>query len=80
MPKGPMDDNNLTTLNVSWQTRMLSVMRQFSKLTRKPAFDKTNEQMVNILGMTVVYDESGIQVRATDGGPIYTLKCEELDV
>lgn len=80
MPSGPMDDNNLTTLNVSWQTRMLSVMRQFSKLTRKPAFDKTNEQMVNILGMTVVYEEPGIQVRATDGGSIYTLKCEELDV
>lgn len=80
MPSGPMDDNNLTTLNVSWQTRMLSVMRQFGKLTKKPAFDKTNEQMVNILGMTVVHGDPSLQVRATDGGPIYSIKCEELDV
>jgi len=71
---------DLSTLNISWQTRMASVMRQFDKLTKKPVFDKANETMVNILGMTLVYGSPGIQVRPTDGGDIYTLKLEELDV
>ena len=76
-----MDNTELTTLNISWQTRMASVMRQFDKLSKKPVFDKTHEQMVNILGMTLVYGEPGIQVRPTDGGPMYTVyKLEELDV
>jgi hypothetical protein len=76
----PSEEKDLSTLNISWQTRMASVMRQFNKLSQKPVFDKTNEVMVNILGMTLVYDEPGIQVAPTDGGNIYTLKCEELDV
>lgn len=71
---------DLSTLNISWQTRMASVMRQFDKLTKKPVFDKTNEVMVNIIGMTCVYSTPGIQVKPTDGGAAYTARCEELDV
>lgn len=77
----PSEEKDLSTLNISWQTRMASVMRQFDKLAKKPVFDKTHEQMVNIMGMTLVYGEPGIQVRPTDGGPMYTVyKLEELDV
>jgi len=71
---------DLSTLNISWQTRMASVMRQFDKLTKKPVFDKTNEAMVSILGMTLVYGSPGIQVRPTDGGDIYTIGYSNLDV
>ena len=76
----PMDDQQLSTLNISWQTRLLSVMRQFDKLTQKPAYDKKNDQMVDFMGMSVVRGVPIIQVRPTDGGAIYCAKCEELDV
>jgi hypothetical protein len=76
----PMDNHDLSTLTMSWQTRMASVMRQFDKLTRKPAFDKTNEQMVNFIGMSLVRGTPSIQVIPTDGGAIYPLRIEELDV
>jgi hypothetical protein len=74
------EEKDLSTLNISWQTRMASVMRQFHKLTKKPVFDKTNDVMVNVIGMTCVIGTPGLQVVPTDGGSIYTLKCEELDV
>lgn len=76
----PMDDSDLSTLNISWQTRMASVMRQFSNLSRKPVFDKTNEVMVNVIGMTCVFGTPGLQVVPTDQGSIYTVRIEELDV
>lgn len=75
----PMDAQDLSTLQRSWQTRMTSVLRQFNNLTSGPVFDKKHDQMVNIIGLTCVYSEPGIQVIPTNGGPIYTAKVEDLE-
>ena len=75
----PMDAQDLSTLQRSWQTRMTSVLRQFNNLTSGPVFDKKHDHMVNIIGLTCVFGEPGIQVIPTDGGPVYTAKVEDLE-
>jgi len=65
---------------VSWQTRMQSVLRQFHKLVQAPVYDKTQDQMVNVVGLVCLTGAATIQVAPTDGGPIYSVQCEELDL
>lgn len=70
----------LTPVQLSWQTRMQSVLRQFHKLAQAPVYDKSRDQMVNVIGCVCLTGAATIQVAPTDSGPIYSVKCEDLDL
>ena len=63
----------------SWKTRFDSVLRQFNSLAGKPVFDKTKEQMVDIVGICQTAAGPMVQVIPTDtDSGIYSVTVEEL--
>lgn len=67
------------TAERSWKTRFASVLRQFDALATKPVFDKTKEQMVDIVGICQTTAGPMIQVIPTDADSgIYSVTVEEL--
>ena len=76
----PSEQPPMSPAQLSWQTRMQSVLRQFHKLVQAPVYDKKHDQMVNVVGCVCLLGAADIQVAPTDGGPMYSVKCEELDL
>ena len=63
----------------SWKTRFDSVLRQFNALAGKPVFDKTKDQMVDIVGICQTAAGPMVQVIPTDvDSGIYSVTVEEL--
>ena len=63
----------------SWRTRMASVLRQFETLTSKPVYDKSLDQMVNVVGICQSLAGPMIQVIPTDADHgLYSVTVEDL--
>ena len=76
----PSEQPPQSPAQVSWQTRMQSVLRQFHKLVQAPVYDKSQDQMVCVVGVVCLHGAARLQVAPTDGGAMYSVNCEELEV
>lgn len=81
-----LDDTDINQLNRSWQTRMESVGRQFTRLAAEPVLDVNKDQMVHVAAMFLVPMPDGttmvrLNVLPTDSpdDTLYSTSLENLE-